>query len=152
MLANVLSILSLIVAFGTLAFSFFTYFTHDLELKKQEKQINDFHLSSLERSEAESKQAKIRGNIIPSSTKGNRILKIFNAGQAVAKNVSVEWLNPADDVMVHWEFGLIGDITPQNGRQYHISLCEGHPETMRLRYTWADDNKDNNVFEEDVQL
>lgn len=117
-----------------------------------EKEYQRLQVEKLKQEALERKQAKIRGNIIPSSTKGNRILKIFNAGQAVAKNVSVEWLNPADDVMVHWEFGLIGDITPQNGRQYHISLCEGHPETMRLRYTWADDYKDNNVFEEDVQL
>jgi hypothetical protein len=97
-------------------------------------------------------QAKIRGNIIESRTRGNRILKIFNAGQAIAKNVNVEWLNPNDEVFVQWEFGMIGDITPQSGRSYNIALCEGHPETMRLRYSWDDDYKDNNQFEEDVQL
>lgn len=106
----------------------------------------------LKHEEAERKQAKIRGNIIPSRTRGNRILKIFNAGQALAKNVSVEWLNPDKLVMVQWEFGLIGEITPQNGRSYNIALCEGHIETMRLRYTWEDDFSENNVFEEDVQL
>ena len=152
MLAIILSILSLIVAFGALAFSFFTYFAHDRELKKQEKRINEFQLASFERREAESKQAKIRGNIIPSRVKGNRILKIFNAGQAVARNVDVEWLNPDDLVMVQWECGLIGEISPQNRREYNIALCEGHPETMRLRYSWEDDYKDINVFEEDVQL
>ena len=124
----------------------------DKEMSPVNEEFMTLQVAKLKHEAIERKQAKIRGNIIPTSTKGNRILKIFNAGQAVAKNVSVEWLNPADDVMVHWEFGLIGDITPQNGRQYHISLCEGHPETMRLRYTWADDYKDNNVFEEDVQL
>lgn len=106
----------------------------------------------LKREEAEHRQAKIRGNIIPSSTRGKRILKIFNAGQALAKNVTVEWLNPDKLVMVHWEFGLIGEITPQNGRSYNIALCEGHNDVMRLRYTWVDEYSDNNVFEEDVQL
>ena len=97
-------------------------------------------------------KAVIRGNIIESRTKGNRILKIFNAGQAIAKNVNVEWLNPDEGVIVHWEFGLIGEISPQNGRSYNIALCMGHPETMRLRYTWDDDYQEKNVFEEDVQL
>ena len=148
----VISIISLIVAFFALAFSFFTYFVHDRELKSQEKRINAYHLNALEREDAETKQAKIRGNIIPSRSKGGRILKIFNAGHSIARNVSVEWLNPDDEVMVQWKFGLIGEITPQNGRSYNILLCEGHSETMRLRYTWADDYSDNNVFEEDVQL
>lgn len=109
-------------------------------------------VEKLKREEMERKQARIRGNIIPSKTRGNRILKIFNAGQTTARNVSVEWLNPDEEVLVQWEFGLIGEISPQNGRQYNITLCEGHTETMRLRYTWADDYSDNNVFEEDVQL
>lgn len=98
------------------------------------------------------KKAVIRGNVVESRTKGNRILKIFNAGQAIAKNVNVEWLNPDEEVIVQWEFGLIGEISPQNGRSYNIALCMGHPETMRLRYTWDDDYQENNVFEEDVQL
>lgn len=99
-----------------------------------------------------SKQAVIRGNIVESPTMGNRILKIFNAGKASARDVSVEWLNPDSGVIVQWEFGLIGEITPQNSRSYHITLTNGHPETMRLRYTWADSNKEDNLFEEDLQI
>ena len=119
----------------------------NLEMEYQRLQVEKLKQEAIER-----KQAEIRGNIIPSRTRGNRILKIFNAGQAVAKNVNVEWLNPDDMVIVQWEFGLIGEISPQNKREYNIALCEGHPDTMRLRYTWADDYKDDNVFEEDVQL
>lgn len=109
-------------------------------------------VEKLKREEAERKQAKIRGNIIPSRSKGGRILKIFNSGHSTARNVSVEWLNPDNEVLVQWEFGLIGEITPQNSRSYNILLCEGHNDTMRLRYTWTDDFSENNVFEEDVQL
>lgn len=100
----------------------------------------------------ERKQALIRGNIFPSGKTGSRILKIYNAGQSVASNVYVEWLNPSHEVLVHWEFGEIGEISPQNGRQYNIALCEGHPETMRLRYKWSDAYMEDNIFEEDVQL
>ena len=117
-----------------------------------QKEYQRLQVEKLKREAIERKQARIRGNIIPSRTRGNRILKIFNAGQAVAKNVNVEWLNPDDEVIVQWEFGLIGEISPQNGRSYNIALCMRHPETMRLRYTWNDDYQENNVFEEEVQL
>ena len=109
-------------------------------------------IEKLKQEADEKKQARIRGNIIDAPGNGNRKLKIFNAGQAVARNVNVEWLNPDEEVYVQWEFGLIGEISPQNGRSYNIGLCLGHPDTMRLRYTWADDYKEDNVFEEDVQL
>ena len=117
-----------------------------------EKEYKRLQLEKLRQEAIEKKQARIRGNIIDAPGNGNRKLKIFNAGQAVARNVNVEWLNPDEEVYVQWEFGLIGEISPQNGRSYNIGLCMGHPDTMRLRYTWADDYKEDNVFEEDVQL
>lgn len=98
------------------------------------------------------KKAIIRGNIIPLHTHGNRILKIFNSGKATAKEIKVEWLNPDANVIVQWDFGLISEITPQNSRSYNIALCMGHMETMRLRYMWKDDYKEDNIFEEDIQL
>lgn len=109
-------------------------------------------VEKLKREAIEKKQAKVRGNIIDGRSRGSRILKIFNAGQSQARNVSVEWMNPDDRVLVQWDFRTIEDISPQNGRSFNILLCEGHADTMRLRYTWSDDNEENNIFEEDVQL
>lgn len=109
-------------------------------------------VEKLKREEIERKQAKVRGNIIEGSSLGSRILKIFNAGQSKARNVSVDWLNPDDLVMVQWEFGQLGDISPQSNRSFKIALCEGHSDIMRLRYTWSDDNEGNNTYEEDIQL
>ena len=102
---------------------------------KSEKEINSIseeyltlQISRLKQEAIEMKQAKIRGNIISSRTTGNRILKIFNAGQSIAKNVNVEWLNPSGGVLFKKKLGVIGDITPQNGRSYDISLIDGHDE------------------------
>lgn len=100
----------------------------------------------------ERKQAKVRGIIIEGRNNGSRILKIFNVGLSKATNVSVEWLNPDDSVIVQWEFGELGEISPQNFRSFNMVLCEGHTPTMRLRYTWSDDNEENNTYEEDVQI
>ena len=119
------------------------------QLDEEYKQLQ---IEKLRQEAVEKKQARIRGNIIESRTRGNRKLKIFNSGQTTARNVNVEWLNPNEVVIVQWDFGKIGEITPQNGRSFNIFLGMGHPDTMRLRYTWDDDYQENNVFEEDLQL
>ena len=67
-----ISIISLIASLIALGFSFYNYFAHDKILKRQEKIINDFQVKALEREEAETKKAKIRGNIIDGSGKGSR--------------------------------------------------------------------------------
>ena len=109
-------------------------------------------VEKLKREEVERKQANVRGNIIEGRSGGSRILKIFNTGQCKARNVSVDWLNPDDLVLVQWTFGILGEISPQSSRSFNIVLCEGHSDIMRLRYTWSDDYKDFNTYEEEVQL
>lgn len=109
-------------------------------------------VEKLKREEVERKQANVRGNIIEGRSGGSRILKIFNTGQSKARNVSVDWLNPDDLVLVQWTFGILGEISPQSSRSFNIVLCEGHSDNMRLRYTWSDDYKDFNTYEEEVQL
>ena len=149
----VVSIVSLIVAFGALGFSFFTYFAHDRELKRQERIINDFQLSALAREEAELKKAQIRGSIIKTSAKGGRELRIYNSGKAIAYNVKVYWTNSDDEnTFLHEDISNIGTLTPHNPRSFSISLNYGHYDTMNLRYTWSDEYQDNNVFEENLQL
>ena len=109
-------------------------------------------IEKLKREEIERKQAIIRGNIIEGKSKGSRILKVFNSGQSKARNVSVEWLNPDDSVIVQQEFDFRGEISPQSSRSFNMALCEGHAQTMRLRFSWSDDNEENNTYEEDIQI
>lgn len=97
-------------------------------------------------------KASIRGNIYPTSQKGSRHLRIFNAGKSTAKNIRIEWLNEDETVLLSKPFQTIEDLTPQNNRDYRLVLVYGHPETMRLRYTWDDDFKKDNTFEEGLQL
>ncbi len=97
-------------------------------------------------------KAIIRGNIYPASQKGSRHLRIFNAGKFTAKNIRIEWLNEDETVILSKPFETIEDLSPQNNRDYRLLLVYGHPETMRLRYTWDDDFKKDNTFEEGLQL
>lgn len=97
-------------------------------------------------------KASIKGNIFPSSSKGSLHLRIFNAGKSTARNIRIEWLNEDETVHLSKPFETIEDLSPQNKRDYRIFLVYGHPETMRLRYTWDDDFKTDNTFEEGLQL
>lgn len=154
MTALIVGILSLIVALGAMGLSFFTYFAHDRELKKQEQKINGLQLSALRREEAETKKAKIRGNIIDVPGKGSRELRIFNAGQVTARNVKVEWVNSRenDGIYVSEDFSDLGDMSPQNTWKVRLLLNSGHEPKMHLRYTWSDDYQEFNVFEEFLQI
>lgn len=98
------------------------------------------------------KKASVRGNAYPAAQRGTRIIKIFNAGKSTARNIRIEWLNPDNSVLLLKPFDTIEDLTPQNSREYRVALCIGCPDTMRLKYTWDDDFKEDNVLEESVQL
>jgi hypothetical protein len=118
------------------------------ELEKEYKRLQ---LEKLKREADELKKAQIKGNIIKSGKSG-RELRIFNAGKSQARNVKVEWLNEENSVLLQNDFSDIGVLTPQNYRAFHMALCMGHHDTMKLRYTWEDDLAENNVYEEDLQL
>lgn len=97
-------------------------------------------------------KASIRGNIYPASQRGARHLRVFNAGKSRATNIRIEWLNEDNTVILLTPLEAIDDLTPQNNRDYRIALVSGHPQTMRLRYTWDDEFKKDNTLEESLQL
>ena len=105
------------------------------------------------KSETEARlKAIIRGNIVKGYKGSANILKIFNAGHSTAHNVRVNWLNESEDVILTSDFTEIGELTPQNSRSYAFHLTIGHPETMKLRYSWDDDFAKGNSLEEVLQL
>ncbi|WP_156309383.1 hypothetical protein [Sphingobacterium endophyticum] len=75
-------LLSMIAIFGTI----FTYFKHDRKIKAQEKLINDYQLGKIEQEKIQKKQAVLRASLIVGN-KGHRILRIYNKGKAIARNV-----------------------------------------------------------------
>lgn len=125
------------------------------EPAKENKVDNEYKRLQIEKMKAEAdarKKAIIRGNIIIGDKAAARELKIFNAGHVTARNVRVEWLNENENVIIRNRFTDIGNLTPQNSRNYLIHLTEGHPETMDLRYTWDDDLAVGNTINESLQL
>lgn len=127
-----------------------------VEVTVQENDVDmEYKRLQIEKMKAEAEarlKASIRGNIIKGYRGGTSMLKIFNAGTAVARNVHVEWLNKDDNVIITKDFSEIGELTPQNSRSYTLHLTIGHPETMNLRYSWDDDYTIGNQLEESLQL
>lgn len=109
-------------------------------------------IEKMKEEQDEKKKACVRGNSYPSSHKGIRIIKIFNSGKSIARNVRIEWLNPSESVSFIKPLETIEDLTPQNSREFRALLCMGCPNTIRLRYTWDDDFQENNIIEESIQI
>lgn len=117
-----------------------------------DEEYKRLQIERMKQEEVDRKKACIRGNIVQGTKPGSRTLKIFNSGRAEARCIRVEWLNETTDVIVQGDFSELGNLTPQNSRSFHLALTLGHPEVMKLRYTWDDDNSTTNTLEEQVQL
>ncbi len=116
------------------------------------KEYQQLMIEKMKKEKEDLLKASIKGNIFPASQRGSYHLRIFNAGKSIAKNIRIEWLNEDETVILLSPFEVIEDLTPQNNRDYRIALVKGHPQTMRLRYTWDDDFKTDNTLEESLQL
>lgn len=108
-------------------------------------------VDKMKREEDDLKRALIRGNIVMGGRTGSQELYVYNSGKVKATNVVVEWLNEDDGIFVRGDMN-IGELSPQNKRVFYLLLCEGHAETMHLRYTWSDELNAMNVYEEHLHL
>lgn len=141
----------LIISILALAASAFTYFMHDKKLKDQERKINEYQLKQIEKEDLESKKAAIRGNIVK-NLKGNRTLKVYNSGRAIARNIRIEGLgveglfHRADEV---FPYEL---MNPQDYTEVNIMLFNNCAPTIKLKYIWDDESGKNNEFEQVLTL
>lgn len=141
----------LIISILALAASAFTYCKHDKKLKDQERKINEYQLKQIEKEDLESKKAAIRGNIVK-GLKGNRTLKVYNSGRAIARNIRIEGLgveglfHRADEV---FPYEL---MNPQDYTEINIMLFNNCSPTIKLKYIWDDESGKNNEFEQVLTL
>jgi hypothetical protein len=118
------------------------YLKHDKRLKKQEEKLNAYQLRKIDEEESENRKALIKGNIVKGD-KGSRVLKIFNSGRAVARNIRVEYLSdmenisPRDD---HFPYEL---LNPQDSSEIFLLLSVGAFK-LHIKFIWDDDFKNDN--------
>lgn len=147
----IVAIAALVVSLGALIFSAYTYSKHDKKIKAQEQIINDYQINKIKKEDEESRKANIKGNIYPGN-KGKLILKVFNSGKAIARNIRVEGLDVDSLIVIGKELLPYELMNPQDNTELTLWITKDSPSTIRLRYIWDDDFGKNNEFEQVLTL
>jgi hypothetical protein len=144
-----MEILSLIVSVIAILCSIFTYFIHDRKLKKQETQINEYQLKKNKDEQLEQKKASVKANLIKED-KGQMIIKVFNAGKAIARNISLNMNDENIIVLMNpfpYEF-----LNPQESTEIIFSTHEGSPDKLLIDIMWDDDSHSQNTHKQMLTL
>ena len=141
--------IGLIISVFALGFSTYTYITHDQKIKKQEKILNDYKINEIENKKIESRKAIIEANTIKINA-GKNAIKVYNKGQATARNVNVLF-ESSEDIIISSNPCPI-DIKPQHSIEISIFLSTGCPEKVKIGLEWDDDFKKNNLEYQYIQI
>ena len=139
-----MDIISIVLSAFAIVLTIIMYFKHDKRLKKQEEKLNAYQLKKIDEEESENKKALIKGNIVKGN-KGSRVLKIFNSGKSVARNIRVEYLGDMEHIFSnddHFPYEL---LNPQDGSEIFLLLLEGASK-LHVKFIWDDDFKKDNEF------
>lgn len=126
------------------------YFKHDKRLKKQEEKLNAYQLKKIDEEDSENKKALIKGNIVKVN-KGSRVLKIFNSGKSVARNIRIEYLGDMEYIFPRDEHFPYELLNPQDGSEIFLLLSEGASK-FHVKFIWDDDSKKDNEFTQMLTL
>lgn len=140
------------ISVSALLLSVYTYFKHDRKIKDQNKLINKYTLEKLAKENELEKKAIIEANVIKGERGSSRIIKVYNKGKAVAKNVVVSF---PDEPNVHIsEYPSPIDIKPQNSIDINLTISYGPsspPNTIKINFEWEDgiklDNRDTQIVQ-----
>jgi hypothetical protein len=144
-----MEIIGLIVSVVVIILSLIIYFKHDKKIKEQSRILNEYNIEKINNEKLEAKKAIIEAYVIPAE-KGNRIIKVYNKGKAVARNVTVS-LAELKGISVYKNPSPF-DIRPQNSVELKLSKSLEGPTEIDLTLEWTDDFKENNKDIQAVQL
>src|SRR5690554_1505847 len=144
-----MEVAGLIISISVLLLALFTYFKHDWKIKKQATLLNKYQIEKIEKEMIVEKRAILEANVIPSE-KGTRIIKVYNKGRSLAKNVNVIIPNRTRFDIFNNPCPI--DIRPQNGIEIKLALYMNGPDKIDLTFEWTDDYKEKNSEVQTVQI
>jgi hypothetical protein len=145
-----MDIAGVVISLIALFFTAFTYLKHDKKIKQQSALLNNYQLDRIEKEKKEEKKAIIEANVI-NGLKGNRIIKIYNRGKCLARNVNV--IIPESEGFHVFNNPCPIDIRPQNGIDISLgAFIENCPSTIDISFEWSDDLDKNNKDKQTIQL
>lgn len=124
-----MEIIAIITSVFAVTFSIFTYWKHDLKIKQQTTLLNEYLIAKIEEEKEESIKAIVKANVI-SGDRGNRTIKIYNAGKSIAKDVNVIIPNIAGLHVMNNPSPI--DIHPQNEINILLSVAKGCPNKISI--------------------
>lgn len=147
-----MEIVSLVIAFGSLALALYTYFKHDKELKAQQKFINTYEIEKIKKEVVVQKKADVRAYVIDvhgeSVHTGTLVIK--NHGQAPAYNIRVHRLSYyKGQCLPNPE---ISELLPKAQQEYSLRWPFYDGGEIPIRITWSDELNTNRQHDCHLQL
>ena len=139
----------LIISILAIGLSLYTYFKHDIKIKKQDKLLKDYQLEKIEKEKVEEKRATIEANVI-SESESKKTIKVYNKGKCVAREVIVNIPNSERYEILNYPFPI--DIRPHNGINVKLVVFSGAPDKVDISFTWKDNYSDANSDSQTIQL
>lgn len=139
---------SLIISLVSLAGTVFTFLFYDVKIKKQEKELNKYQLKKNREEEQDVNKATLRVHIYESGK--DKKLKIYNQGQAKARNVHVKFDKDYKYFISKNPFP-VDFIHPHGFQEITISVHKGTPDRFGVIITWDDDFASGRTFEDNIQ-
>lgn len=145
-----MNIAGLVISVIALLFTAFTYFRHDKKIKQQSALLNKYQLDKIEKEKEGEKRAIVEANVVK-GLKGNRIIKIYNRGKCLARDVNV--IIPESDGFHVFNNPCPIDIRPQNGIDISLgAFIVNCPSTIDISFEWSDDFNKHNKDRQTIQL
>lgn len=147
---TIIQILPFAISAAALLLSLYTYLRHDAKIKKQNALINQFQLERFKKETDSEKKAIIEANVIKSE-KGKRIIKVYNKGKSIAKNVIVTF--PGKPNLIISDYPSLIDIRPQNSLEIVAFAFESSlGDTLKIDFEWQDDLRLDNKDSQTLQI
>lgn len=140
----------LIISILALGFSLFIYFKHDSKIKKQSALINEYQIDQIKEEKQKSQKAIIEGNLIKGS-RGKRVLKVYNKGRSIARDVNVIIPETKGFLMNGSHVSPI-ELRPQQNMDIDFIITMGAPDILTVEFNWKDDFSSDNFYKQTFPL
>lgn len=148
-----MAIASLIIALISLLFGAFTYFRHDRKLKEQQKIINEYQITKLQREIGEAKKAEVRATVVNKSHTGNSFsgtLLIKNYGKGIATHVLLRTIQYRHSLSL--PSVTYSQLLPQEQQETSLSWIFGGGGSIDVLLSWTDESGEHRENRHTIQL
>ena len=130
----------------------FTYCKHDKKIKSQDEKINQYKLELIKKQKVDEKKAIIEAHIIKGD-RYKRIIKVYNKGKAIARNVNVIIPEMGNFQVANNPCPI--DIRHQNNIDIEIRAFmskDSSNSKIDIEFEWSDDFCELNKDIQTIQL